>query len=67
MSDKSSGLLGAFVGIGQVMGPIYAAVFSKVYGFQLTCDLAAIMSLGVGVLYFVAADGYEAFKNSRLF
>jgi MFS family permease len=55
LADFSSGLLNSFLGVGQLVGPIYASVASHNVGYRLTCDGVALMALALGVLYLVAA------------
>lgn len=57
MVDYSSGLLTAFFGIGTVAAPLYGAHAGALVGYQYTCDGMALISLAIGIAYFLAADG----------
>jgi hypothetical protein len=51
--DTSSGLYNAILGVGQVIGPIYATSVTEKSGFSLCCDYVAMTSLALGILYLV--------------
>lgn len=54
-----------FLGLGQVAGPVYGALATKAYGFQICCDLVAIMCLVFAIFYYIFGRGREAIKNSK--
>lgn len=64
MVDYSSGLLTAFFGIGTVAAPLYGAHAGALVGYQYTCDGMALISLAIGIAYFLAADGKKTLKKS---
>jgi hypothetical protein len=53
--DMSSGLYNAILGLGQVIGPIYATAVTDAQSFSLCCDYVAISSLTLGILYLLFA------------
>jgi hypothetical protein len=65
INDISSGLFNMFLGLGQIIGPIFGASVTKKYGFQTCCDSVAIICLCFAVLYYLICDGNGAFKASK--
>ena len=65
INDLSSGIFNMFLGIGQVMGPLFGAIVSKNLGFRMTCDLVAVICLLFSMCYYVFADGAEAMRKSK--
>ena len=65
INDLSSGIFNMFLGIGQVMGPLFGSIVSKNLGFRMTCDLVAVICLLFSMCYYVFADGAEAMRKSK--
>lgn len=65
INDLSSGLFNMFLGIGQVLGPLYGAIVTEMYGYKVCCDFVAVISLFFAVLYYVITDGKEAIVTSK--
>ena len=65
INDRSCGLFNMFLGIGQVVGPIYGSTITKMYGFRIMCDLVSIGCLVYGIIYYVFGNGRIAFIKSR--
>ncbi len=51
LADVTSSLLTFVLGIGQIAGPIFSAIFAQRYGFRLTCDVVAIACFCLGMVY----------------
>lgn len=66
INDLSSAIFNTFLGIGQIMGPLYGALMTHATSFSWTADVLGIFCLCFGVLYFFICNGPEAFKNSQL-
>ena len=56
--DISSGLFNAVLGMGQVLGPIYATWATELWGFAYCCDYIAIGSLAIGICYLIFTKSY---------
>ena len=56
--DVSSGFFNAVLGIGQVIGPIYATFATDTWGFSLCCDYVALTSLAIGICYLIFTKSY---------
>ena len=65
INDISSGIFNMFLGIGQIIGPLYGSIVTAEYGFRYCCDLVSIICLVFAISYYVLADGQEAIQNSR--
>lgn len=65
INDLSSGLFNMFLGIGQVIGPLYGAIVTETYGYKVCADVVAIISLFFAVLYYLITDGKEALVTSK--
>jgi hypothetical protein len=65
INDISSGLFNMFLGLGQIIGPLFGAQVTEVYGFKTCCDLVAIICLSFSMIYYVFGGGNEAFSKSR--
>ena len=61
-NDLSSGIFGAFLGIGQVLSPPYGSFMTARHGFRTTSDVVAIICFIFSLLYFVLGNGPEAIK-----
>ena len=64
VNDLSSGLFNAFLGIGQVIAPLYGSTMTASVGFRLTADYVALICFAFGLIYFLFGDGVEAFGTS---
>ena len=51
LNDFTSGLFNSMLGLGQVLAPLYSAPTVAKYGFPLCCDIIAMGSLPLGVMY----------------
>lgn len=56
--DISSGLFNAVLGMGQVLGPVYATWATEMWGFAICCDYIAIGSLTIGICYLIFTRSY---------
>lgn len=65
INDLSSGLFNMFLGIGQVIGPLFGAIVTDMYGYKQCADTVAILSLLFAVLYYIFAEGKDALVTSR--
>jgi hypothetical protein len=67
MADVSSIIITIFFGISEISAPIYASFVESKFSFQITCDIVAVSSLVLGLLYMITSDGissiYRSFKN----
>ena len=65
VNDISSGLFNSFLGIGQILGPLYGSyMMAETGNFKLTCDIAGFLCLFLAVIYFLCADGAGAISRS---
>lgn len=64
VNDLSSGLFNSFLGIGQLLAPLYGATITNWIGFRLTNDIMGLLGFGFFAVYFVFADVSDAFKMS---
>jgi len=42
--------------MGQMLGPIFAGVFTNKYGYRLTCDMVAFSCLFLAVIFLLFTD-----------
>lgn len=61
VNDLSSGLFNAFLGIGQVIAPLYGSNMTSAVGFRLTSDYVAIICFAFALIYFECGGGADAF------
>ena len=66
-TDISAGVFNCMLGSGQMLGPIYGSFIKDHFNFRVLTDSVAWMLLWFGLAYFVACNGYRAFKNSKIF
>ena len=64
VNNLSSGIYNSFLGFGQVIAPTYGALTSEAVGFRMTCDIVAILCIFFAIIYFISAEGWNAFKNT---
>lgn len=55
-----------FLGIGQVLGPLYGSYVTDKLKYEGCCDTIALQSLIFGVLYFILADGIGSIKETKI-
>ena len=65
INDLSCGIFNMFLGLGQIVAPIFGATLTKAYGFQICCDLVSIVCLVFAILYYICAEGRSAIKDSK--
>ena len=65
INNSASGMFNMFLGLGQILGPMYGATMSARYGFRVACDFVAIFCLFYAIMYYLLADGKSAFKGSK--
>jgi hypothetical protein len=58
--DNTSGLYNTMLGMGEVLGPIYATAVAESRGFSSCCDYVALASLTLGILYIVFTKNHIA-------
>lgn len=64
VNDYSSGIFNSFLGIGQMLAPMYGSTVTEAVGFRKTADIVAIICFVFGIIYFLCGDGVEAFKTT---
>lgn len=65
INDLSSGIFNMFLGIGQILGPLYGSYMTETHGYRYTCDVVSVICLTFSMVYYTLCDGQEAFRNSR--
>ena len=65
INNISSGMFNMFLGIGQIMGPMYGAIVTTKYDFRFCSDSVSMISLIFSIIYYIFGNGKEAFKLSR--
>lgn len=65
INDISSGLFNMFLGLGQIIGPLFGAQVTEKYGFKTCCDSVAIICLSFSIFYYIFGNGNQAFRSSR--
>ena len=64
INDLSSGIFNMFLGIGQVIGPLYGSYVTGLHGFRYCSDLVSIICLAFAVMYYIFGEGAKAFQES---
>lgn len=64
VGDYSGALFSTFLGLGQVIGPLYGATTYAALNFRLTQDILAIFCIAFSILYFFFADGARSFRET---
>jgi len=54
-----------FLGIGQVIGPLYGAIITEKFGFQVCTDSISIICLVFAIVYYIMTDGKTALTQSK--
>lgn len=62
--DYTGALLSTFLGLGQVLGPLFGATTYAQLGFKVTQDIMAIICIVFAIIYFFVADGKTSFKET---
>lgn len=65
INNVSSGIFNMFLGLGQIIGPLYGSIVTETYGFRTCCDSVSIICLCYSIVYYFVADGKTALKESR--
>lgn len=60
-----SGIFNAFLGFGQIVGPLFGSNLTSSLGFRTTQDILALITLVFGVIYLFFGGGIEAFRSLR--
>ena len=60
--NYTAGIFNMGLGMGQVVGPLFGASMYDAIGFRNTQDLTCLLCITFASLYFVFADGREAFR-----
>lgn len=60
--NYSAGIFNMGLGLGQVFGPLFGASVYDAVGFRNLEDLTCLILISFAMLYFIMADGREAFK-----
>ena len=58
----ASGAFNSFLGIGQVIAPLYGSTANALLGFKHTTTISAALDLSFAILYFAFAGGATAFR-----
>ena len=64
--NYTGALLNTFLGLGQVLGPMFGATLYASVGFRLTQDIMALICIVFSVLYFFFAEGRSAFRDTLM-
>ena len=64
VNNMSAGIFNSFLGIGQIVAPLYGSTANQFLGFQNTTTIAAGLDLVFAIIYFTFAGGYSAFRNT---
>ena len=59
-----SGIFNSFLGIGQIVAPLYGSSFTSWIGFQLTTDSVGLLGIGFFFVYFTCANVREAIQKT---
>ena len=60
--NYSAGIFNMGLGLGQVFGPLFGASMYDAVGFRNMEDCTCLILVSFAILYFIMADGREAFK-----
>ena len=60
IGNYNGALFSSFLGLGQVLGPLFGASTYAALNFRLTQDIMALICIVFAVLYFFCADGKSA-------
>lgn len=60
--NYSAGIFNMGLGLGQVFGPLFGASVYDAVGFRNLEDLTCLILISFAILYFILADGREAFR-----
>lgn len=58
----SSAIFNSFLGVGQVIAPLYGSTLNQFIGFKHTTTLSGALDLVFAVLFFIFAGGATAFS-----
>jgi MFS family permease len=64
-SNFCSGYFNSFLGVGQITAPLFSSLLTFSIGYRSMYDVAALINVVAGTLYFVGVNGCQAFKNSN--
>ena len=64
INDLSSGIFNMFLGIGQVIGPLYGSFVTSHYGFRYCSDFVSVICLVFAITYYMFGEGAKAFQGS---
>ena len=64
--NYSAGIFNMGLGLGQVFGPLFGASMYDAVGFRNMEDCTCLILVSFSILYFIMADGREAFKWTLL-
>ena len=59
-----SGTFNSFLGIGQIVAPLYGSSLTSWIGFQLTTDSVGLLGIGFFFVYFTCANVREAIQKT---
>ena len=62
VKNMSSAIFNSFLGVGQVMAPLYGSTLNQFVGFKHTTTLSGALDLVFAVLFFTFAGGATAFS-----
>ena len=57
VNNMSSGIFNSFLGLGQVIGPMFGSILNEVINFQHTTTICAAIDLAFAIAYFFCAGG----------
>ena len=61
VNNMSSGIFNSFLGIGQVIAPLYGSTANALLGFKHTTTISGAFDISFAILYFAFAGGATAF------
>ena len=64
MNNLSSGIFNSFLGLGQVIAPLYGSTLEAIIGFRHTTTITAALDIAFAIAYFACAGGYTAFATT---
>lgn len=64
-NNMSSGAFTGFLGLGQVLGPLFGTQMIQILSFRWATDIQALICLVFALVYFFLCDGISAFKQTK--
>ena len=61
VKNMSSAIFNSFLGVGQVIAPLYGSTLNQYIGFKHTTTLSAALDFVFAIVFFIFAGGFTAF------